>query len=75
MNDAVRNQEGVSAYDFNRFGVAGVGGATSVKYARQPVCPRQQADPFGYEPQLCGTRHVYACYRSASFGFGLLPDS
>lgn len=30
MNDATRNQEGVNAYDFNRFGVAGIGGATSV---------------------------------------------
>ena len=30
MNDAVRNKEGVSAYDYNRFGIAGIGGATSV---------------------------------------------
>ena len=30
MNDATRNQEGLSAYDYNRTGLAGVGGATSV---------------------------------------------
>ncbi len=30
MNDATRNQEGVTPYEYNRFGIGGVGGATNV---------------------------------------------
>ena len=67
MNDAVRNQEGVSAYDFNRFGVAGVGGATSVN-------TRASQFAQGNKLTLSGTNRNYVARGMFTHATGLLPS-
>lgn len=67
MNDAVRNQEGVNAYEFNRFGVAGVGGATSVN-------TRASQFARGNKLTLSGCNRNYVARGMFTHATGLLPS-
>ena len=67
MNDATRNQEGISAYDFNRFGIAGVGGATNVN---------SRASQFaqGNKLTLSGCNRNYVARAMYTYATGLMPS-
>lgn len=67
MNDAVRNKEGVSAYDYNRFGIAGIGGATSVN-------TRASQFAQGNKLTLSGTNRNYVARGMFTHATGLLPS-
>lgn len=67
MNDATRNQEGATAYDYNRFGIAGVGGATSVN-------TRASQFAQGSKLTLSGTNRNYVARGMISHATGLLPS-
>ena len=67
MNDATRNQEGVNAYDFNRFGVAGIGGATSVN-------ARASQFAAGNKLTLSGCNRNYVARGMFTHATGLLPS-
>lgn len=67
MNDATRNQEGASAYDFNRFGLAGIGGATSVN-------TRASQFAQGSKLTLSGTNRNYVARGMFTRATGLLPS-
>lgn len=67
MNDATRNQEGISAYDFNRFGVAGIGGATSVN-------ARASQFAQGDKLTLSGCNRNYVARGMFTHATGLLPS-
>lgn len=67
MNDAVRNQEGVSAYDYNRFGIAGIGGATNVN-------TRASQFAQGSKLTLSGTNRNYVARGMFTHATGLLPS-
>lgn len=67
MNDAVRNQEGVGAYDFNRFGLAGLGGATSVN-------TRASQFAQGSKLTLSGCNRNYLARGMFTHATGLLPS-
>ena len=67
MNDATRNQEGVSAYDYNRFGVAGVGGATSVN-------TRASQFAQGSKLTLSGCNRNYVARGMFTHATGLMPS-
>ena len=62
LNDATRNKEGVDAYAYSTFGLAGVGGATSYNTPRFAICSGQEVEFFGHEPQLCGTCALHLCH-------------
>lgn len=67
MNDATRNQEGVTAYDFNRFGIAGVGGAQSVN-------TRASQFAQGDKLTLTGCNRNYVARGMFTHATGLLPS-
>ena len=67
MNDATRNQEGVSAYDYNRFGVAGVGGGTSVN-------TRASQFAQGSKLTLSGCNRNYVARGMFTHATGLTPS-
>lgn len=67
MNDATRNQEGVSAYDYNRFGTAGVGGATSVN-------TRASQFAEGNKLTLSGTNRNYVARAMFTHATGLMDN-
>ena len=71
MNDATRNQEGVTAYDYNTFGIAGIGGGTSVN-------ARASQFAAGNKLTLSGcNRNYVACLRTpraCCLQVGPLPD-
>lgn len=67
MNDAVRNQEGVSAYDYNRFGFSGIGGATSVN-------TRASQFAQGSKLTLSGCNRNYVARGMFTHATGLLPS-
>lgn len=67
MNDAVRNQEGVSAYEYNRFGTAGIGGATSVN-------TRASQFAQGSKLTLSGCNRNYVARGMFTHATGLLPS-
>ena len=67
LNDATRNQEGVTAYDFNRFGVAGIGGATSVN-------ARASQFAAGNKLTLSGCNRNYVARGMFTHATGLLPS-
>lgn len=67
MNDATRNQEGVSAFDYNRFGIAGIGGATSVN-------TRASQFAQGNKLTLSGTNRNYVARGMYSYATGLMPS-
>lgn len=67
MNDAVRNRDGVTAYDYNRFGVAGIGGATSVN-------TRASQYAKGHKLTLSGTNRNYVARGMYTFATGLRPS-
>ena len=67
MNDATRNQEGLSAYDFNRVGIMGVGGGTSVN---------SRASQFaqGNKLTLSGCNRNYVARGMYTHATGILPS-
>jgi len=67
MNDATRNQEGTDAYDYNRFGWAGIGGATSVN-------TRASQYAHGSKLTLSGCNRNYVARGMFSHATGLLPS-
>lgn len=67
MNDATRNQEGASAYDYNRFGYAGIAGATSVN-------TRASQFAQGSKLTLSGTNRNYVARGMFTHATGLLPS-
>ena len=67
MNDATRNQEGLSAYDYNRTGLAGVGGATSVN-------TRASQFAQGSKLTLSGCNRNYVARGMFTHATGLLPS-
>lgn len=67
MNDAVRNQEGVTAYGYNHFGMAGIGGATSVN-------TRASQFAQGSKLTLSGTNRNYVARGMFTHATGLLPS-
>lgn len=67
MNDAVRNQEGVSSYDYNRFGIAGIGGATNVN-------TRAGQYAKGHKLTVSGTNRNYVARGMYSYATGLRPS-
>ena len=67
MNDATRNQEGVTPYDFNRFGIAGIGGATSVD-------ARASQFAQGNKLTLSGCNRNYVARGMFTHATGLLPS-
>ncbi len=67
MNDATRNQEGTSAYDYNRFGLAGIGGATNVN-------TRASQFAQGNKLTLSGTNRNYVARGMFTHATGLLPS-
>ncbi len=67
MNDATRNQEGVTAYDFNRFGIAGIGGASNVN-------TRASQFAQGNKLTLSGCNRNYVARGMFTHATGLLPS-
>lgn len=67
MNDATRNQEGVTPYDYNTFGIAGVGGATSVN-------ARASQFAAGNKLTLSGCNRNYVARGMFTHATGLLPS-
>ena len=67
MNDATRNQDGVTAYDFNRFGIAGVGGATNLN-------TRASQYAAGNKITLSGCNRNYVARGMYSYATGLRPN-
>lgn len=67
MNDATRNQEGVTAYEFNRFGIAGIGGATNVN-------ARASQFAQGNKLTLSGCNRNYVARGMFTHATGLLPS-
>ena len=67
MNDATRNQEGISAYDYNRFGIAGIGGATNVN-------ARASQFAQGNKLTLSGCNRNYVARGMFTHATGLLPS-
>lgn len=67
MNDATRNQEGVSAGEYNRFGIAGIGGATSVN-------TRASQFAQGNKLTLSGCNRNYLARGMYSYATGLRPS-
>ncbi len=66
MNDATRNQEGVTPYEYNRFGISGVGGATNVN-------TRASQFSQGNKLTLSGCNRNYVARGMYSFATGLSP--
>ena len=64
MNDATRNQEGVSPYEYNRFGISGVGGATNVN-------TRASQFAQGNKLTLSGCNRNYVARGMYSYATGL----
>ncbi len=64
MNDATRNQEGVSPYEYNRFGIGGVGGATNVN-------TRASQFAQGNKLTLSGCNRNYVARGMYSYATGL----
>lgn len=67
MNDATRNQDGVTAYDFNRFGIAGIGGATNLN-------TRASQYAAGNKLTLSGCNRNYVARAMYSYATGLRPN-
>ena len=67
MNDATRNQDGVTAYDFNRFGIAGIGGATNLN-------TRASQYAAGNKLTLSGCNRNYVARAMYSYATGLHPN-
>ena len=64
MNDATRNQEGVLSNDFNRFGIAGIGGGTNVN-------TRASQFASGNKITLSGCNRNYVARGMYSYATGL----
>lgn len=67
MNDAVRNQEGVAAYEYNRFGFQGIGGGTSVN-------TRASQFAQGSKLTLSGCNRNYVARGMFTHATGILPS-
>lgn len=67
MNDATRNQEGAAEYDYNRFGIANIGGATSVN-------TRASQYAAGSKLTLSGCNRNYVARGMLSHSTGLLAN-
>lgn len=67
MNDATRNKEGVSAYDYNRYGFTGIGGGSSIN-------TRASQFAQGSKLTLSGTNRNYKARGMFSHATGLLPS-
>lgn len=67
MNDATRNQEGAAEYDYNRFGIANIGGATSVN-------TRASQYAAGSKITLSGCNRNYVARGMLSHSTGLLSS-
>ena len=67
MNDATRNKEGMSAFGFNRIGVTGIGGATSVG-------ARASQFAQGSKITLTGCNRNYVARGMFTHATGLLPS-
>lgn len=67
MNDATRNQEGLAAYEYNRFGFQGIGGGTSVN-------TRASQFAQGSKLTLSGCNRNYVARGMFTHATGLLPS-
>ena len=67
LNDATRNKEGLSAFEYNRFGIAGVGGATHVN-------ARAGRMAQGHKLSLAGCNRNYVARGMYSYATGYLPS-
>ncbi len=67
MNDAVRNRDGVSAYDYNTFGVPDIGGASNVNTRASMFSP-------GHKLSLSATNRNYLLRGMYTYATGMLPS-
>ena len=67
LNDATRNKEGVDAYDYNRFGLVGMGGGQSLN-------TRASQFAMGNKLTLSGTNRNYYLRGMYTFATGLLSN-
>lgn len=67
MNDATRNKEGVTAYDYNRFGFTGIGGGSSIN-------ARASQFAQGSKLTLSGCNRNYVARGMFTHATGLLPS-
>lgn len=67
MNDATRNQEGVSAFEYNNFGLAGIGGASHIN-------TRASQFAEGSKLALSGCNRNYVARGMFTHATGILPS-
>ena len=67
MNDATRNKEGVTGFDYNMFGTTGIGGA-------QNINTRASAFAQGNKIALSGCNRNYVARGMYTYATGLLPS-
>ena len=67
LNDATRNREGVSAYDFNTFGLTDVGGGSNINM-------RASQYAAGHKLTLSGTNRNYVLRGMYSYATGMMAN-
>ena len=67
MNDATRNRDGVSPYDYNTFGLTDVGGASNTNTRASMFVP-------GHKLTLSGTNRNYVLRGMYTFATGMSPS-
>ncbi|MBR4552203.1 MAG: TonB-dependent receptor [Bacteroidaceae bacterium] len=64
LNDATRNRDGISAYDYNNFGMTGVGGASNTNTRASMFMP-------GHKLTLSGTNRNYVLRGMYTYATGM----
>jgi len=67
MNDATRNEEGVAGFEYNTFGLAPIGGASSIN-------TRASAFATGHKITLSGCNRNYVFRGMYTYGTGLMEN-
>lgn len=67
LNDATRNRDGISAYDYNGFGMTGVGGASNTNTRASMFTP-------GHKLTLSATNRNYVLRGMYTYATGMMPN-
>lgn len=67
LNDATRNRDGISPYDYNRFGMTGVGGASNTNTRASMFTP-------GHKLTLSATNRNYVLRGMYTYATGMMPN-